>query len=120
MGDFKKIFDQVNHTLEEYHYPVFANDMTEDEIRLHKSFLIYDEDGEITKTRSPLNYSKSFYIDFVTRENKTIPEIDLIEAVKELGFVFDRTEKVKFRLQKTDEIYKATRFIFHYILQVCY
>ncbi|WP_034538555.1 hypothetical protein [Carnobacterium inhibens] len=100
-------------------YPVFATDMTKDEVTNNPTFLIYDDKGDIRKASSANQYLQDFVVSFVTRENIEVNEFDLIMGLQPCGLIFRETQKEYGRIAETDQEAKMVTFYFHQSLVVC-
>ena len=100
--------------------PVFATDIRKDEILNNKSFFVYNDDGDISKTESSTNeYRQEFYLSFVTRENKKIDKFKIIEIFDRHRLFFISCSTQVGKIESQDIETTMTTFTFYHRQPMC-
>lgn len=100
-------------------YPVFKTDITRDEALANPSFFVYEDKGDITQGGNGNQFLMEFIISFITTEDASIDEIELILALRYFGLIFNRTETEHGRVANTESEAKMITFNFHVPLIYC-
>lgn len=94
-------------------YPVFKTDITRDEVLSQPSFFVYEDKGDIRQGTNGNQYLVGFVISFITTDDATIDEIDIIQQLRPFGLLFDRTETDSGRIADSENEAKMTTFYFN-------
>lgn len=100
-------------------YPVYKTDITRDEVLSHLSFFVYEDRGDIRPGTNGNQFLMDFTISFITLEDATVDEIELITELRYFGLMFDRTETEYGRVANTEQEAKMITFYFHVPLIYC-
>lgn len=111
--------DKVIEALESVEVPVFAIDLNKDEINSVDSFIVYNDKGDIEKSDKPMNYLREFSVMYVSKVNRDIEEIELIDKLLQLGLIFVSSNRDHAKFKDTDQTALVITINFKTIIRLC-
>lgn len=109
---------KIVEAIRSFGYPCFDSDVGRDEVAENPSFFVYMDDGGLEPSTHANQYWKTFVLMFITRENATFDELELIDKMKLCRLIFDRSEIERGSLLNTEEQAIARTLTFHQVLKV--
>lgn len=112
------IIEKIVSAIRETGFPCFDLDVGRDEVQDNKSFFVYSDDGGLEASTHANQFNKSFIVMFITRENATFNELELIDRLKLCRLIFDSSEVENGQLLNTEESAVVRTYHFHQVIRI--
>ena len=100
--------------------PIFGNEISERETDEHRSLFFYLELDEYRKGTGGRGLIKTFHMAYLTREDKRIDVLKMIEAMETgTGLTFQDSTVDRGKIERTDEDAYMVQLRFTYQVRMC-